>query len=160
VCCALGLCGLLLAFFSRHSPAGDKVGDKPKAEDVLKEWGFPKADGLGPYWPRNDKDAKEGKHADLASQYFEPKEPMEKVWKYYADKCDHEGKFPGTGAGTKDGTGNEKRRYMMDFSGGSQHSKVYRCTFVYNTERYTVFVQLVSGWEDQSTGVYVTAGTR
>ena len=82
VCCALGLCGLLLAFPGLRLPAEDKVGDKRKAEDVLQEWAFPKADVQGPYWPRDGKDAKEGKHADLASQSFAPKEPMEKVWKH------------------------------------------------------------------------------
>ena len=160
VCCALGLCGILLAFHGLRSPAEDKVGDKLKAEDVLKEWVFPKADVQGPYWPRNDKDAKEGKHADLASQSFEPKESMEKVWKHYADKCGHKGKFPGPGAGVKDGAGDDKARYMMNFSGGSERSKTYRCTFAYNTDRYTVFVELASGWEDHSTGAQVTVGTR
>jgi hypothetical protein len=49
---------------------------------------------------------------------------------------------------------------MMNFSGGSNRSKAYRCTVAYNTDRYTVFVELGSGWEDQSTGVEVTVGVR
>jgi hypothetical protein len=161
VCCALGLCAFVLAFLGMRSPAQDKGGDKRKAEDVLKEWVFPKADVVATYLPRNDaKDAKELGHADLASQLLVPKEPMEKVWKYYADKCGHKGKFPGPGAGVRDGTGNNKARYLMNFSGGSNRSKAYRCTFAYNTDRYTVFVELGSGWEDQSTGVEVTVGVR
>jgi hypothetical protein len=160
VCRALGLCALLLAFPGLRSPAEDKVGEKLKAEDVLTEWVFPKADVQGPYWPRNDKDTKEGKHADLASQSFEPKQPMEKVWQHYADKCGHKGKFPGPGAGVKDGAGNNKARYLMNFSGGSERNKAYRCTFAYNTDRYTVFIELASGWEDKSTGVEVTVGIR
>jgi hypothetical protein len=48
----------------------------------------------------------------------------------------------------------------MSFSGGSERNKTYRCTFAYNTDRYTVFIELASGWEDQSTGAQVTAGTR
>jgi hypothetical protein len=85
---------------------------------------------------------------------------MEKVWKHYGDKCGHKGKFPGQGANIRDGTGNKKARYLMNFSGGSQGNKAYRCTFAYKTDRYTVFVELVSGWEDQSTLVQVTVGTR
>jgi hypothetical protein len=150
----------LLAFPGLRSPAGDKVGDKLKAEDVLQEWVFPKVDVQGPYWPRNGKDAKEGKHADLASQSFAPKEPMEKVWKHYADKCGHKGKFPGPGAGVRDGAADGKARYLMSFSGGSERNKTYRCTFAYHTARYTVFVELASGWGDQSTGAQVTVGTR
>ena len=160
VCCALSVCAFLLAFLGLRSSAQDKVGDKLKAEDMLKEWVFPKAKVQGPYWPRNDKDTKQAGHTDLASQSLAPKEPMEKVWKYYADKCDHKGKFPGPGAGVRDGTGNEKARYLMSFSGGSQRNKTYRCTFAYNTDRYTVFVELASGWEDQSTAVQVTVGTK
>jgi len=157
---ALGLCALLLAFQGLRSPAQDKVTGRLKAEDVLKEWAFPKADVQGPYWPRGGKDTKEVGHADLASQSFAPKEPMEKVWKYYADKCGHKGKFPGPGAGVRGGTGNGKARYLMNFSGGSEGNKTYRCTFAYNTARYTVFVELASGWGDKSTGVQVTVGTR
>jgi hypothetical protein len=149
--CVLGLCALLLSFAGPRSSAEDKLGDKPKAEDVLKDWAFPKADALGPYWPRKDNDPKELGHADLASQSFAPKEPMEKVWKFYADKCGHKGKFPGPGGSSGDGTGNEKARYLMTFLGGANHNKVYRCTFAYNTDRYMVFVELASGWEDQST---------
>ena len=160
VCCALGLCALLLVLQGLRSPAEDKVGDKPKAEDVLNGWGFPKADVQGPYWPRNDKDTKEGKYADLASQSFEPKEPMEKVWEHYADKCGHKGKFPGPGTGVTHGAGDDKARYLMNFSGGSERNKTYRCTFAYNTDRYTVFIELASGWEEESTGVQVTVGTR
>jgi hypothetical protein len=160
VCFASYLCGLLLAFQGLRSPADDKVGDKREAEDVLQEWVFPKADVQGPYWPRKDNDAKELKHADLASQSFAPKEPMEKVWKHYADKCGHKGKFPGPGACVKDGAGNDTARYLMTFSGGSEASKMYRCIFAYNTDRYTVFIELASGWEAQSTGVEVTVGTR
>jgi hypothetical protein len=160
VCCVLGLCALLLAIQGLRSPAEDQVGDKLKAEDVLKEWVFPKAEVQGPYWPRKDNDAKELKHADLASQWFAPKESMDKVWKYYADKCGHKGKFPGPGAGVKDGAGNNKARYLMNFSGGSERNKTYRGTFAYNTDRYTVFIELASGWEDESTGVQVTVGTR
>jgi hypothetical protein len=119
-----------------------------------------KADVQGPYWPRNDKDTKEGKHADLASQSFEPEQPMEKVWQHYADKCGHKRKFPGPGAGVKDGAGNNKARYLMNFSGGSERNKTYRCTFGYNTDRYTDFIELASGWEDKSTGVEVTVGIR
>ena len=158
--CAFGLSGLLLAFPALRSPAEDRVGDRRKAEDVLQEWVFPRADVQGPYWPRKDNDARELKHPDLASQSFAPKEPMEKVWKHYAEKCGHKGKFPGPGAGVRDGTGNDKARYLMNFSGGSERNKTYRCTFAYNTDRYTVFVELASGWEDQSTGVEVTVGTR
>jgi hypothetical protein len=158
VCCALGLCALLLALQGLRSSARDKAGDTLKAEDVLKEWGFPKADVQGPYWPRNDKDTME--HADLANQSLTAKESMENVWKYYAEKCGHKGKFPGPGAGVRDGTSNEKGHYLMNFSGGSQRAKAYRCTFAFNTHRYTVFVELTSGWEDQSTAVQVTVGTR
>jgi hypothetical protein len=155
VCCALAL-----AFDGLCSSAQEKVGDKVKAEDVLKEWVFPKADVQGPYWPRNDKDTKQIGYTDLACQSFAPKEPMEKVWKFYADKCGHTGKFPGPGGVVRDGTGIDKARYLMSFSGGSERSKAYRCTFAYNTDRYTVFVELASGWEDQSTGVEVTVGTK
>lgn len=158
VWCALGLCVLLLAFQGLRSSARDKAGDKVKAEDVLKEWVFPKADVQGPYWPRSDKDFK---HADLASQSLAPEQPMEKVWKYYADKCGYKNKFPGPGAAVRDGTGDEKARYLMNFlGGGAEHNKTYRCTFTYNTDRYTVFVELASGWEDRSTAVQVTVGTR
>lgn len=115
VWCALGLCVLLLAFQGLRSSARDKAGDKVKAEDVLKEWVFPKADVQGPYWPRSDKDFK---HADLASQSLAPEQPMEKVWKYYADKCGYKNKFPGPGAAVRDGTGDEKARYLMNFLGG------------------------------------------
>jgi hypothetical protein len=158
VWCALGLSALLLAVQGLRSSARDKAGDTLKAEDVLKEWGFPKADVQGPYWPRNDKDTKE--HADLANQALTAKEQMEKVWKYYADKCGHKGKFPGPGAGVRDGTGTSKARYLMNFSGGCEGHKAYRCTFAYHTDRYTVFVELSSGWADQSTGVQVTVGTK
>jgi hypothetical protein len=154
----LGLCVLLVIFPGVRSTAQEKVGGKLKAEDVLKDWVFPKVEVQGPYWPRNDNAA--GGYPDLANQGFAPKEPMEKVWKFYADKCGHKGQFPGQGAGIRDGTGNEKARYLMNFSGGNQRHKAYRCTFAYNTDRYTVFVELASGWEDQSTGVEVTVGTR
>jgi hypothetical protein len=158
--CAVGLCALLLALRGQRSPTEEKDGPKLKAEDVLKEWVFPKAEVHGPYWPRNDKDAKELGHADLASQSLAPQESMEKVWKYYADKCGHKGKFPGPGVGVREGTGNEKARYLMNFSGGADGNKAYRCTFTYNTDRYTVFIELGSGWQDPSTGVQVTVGTR
>ena len=160
VLCTLGVCAVLLAFLGFRSPVRDRVVDKPKAEGLLKEWVFPRADVQGPYWPRGGKDTKEVGHADLASQSFAPKEPMEKVWKYYADKCGHKGNFPGLGAGVRDGTGNSEARYLMNFSGGSERTKTYRCTFAYNTDRYTVFVELTSGWEDQSTAVEVTLGTK
>lgn len=158
VCCGLGLCALLLAVNGLRSSAQDKGADKLKAEDVLKEWVFPKADVHGRFWPRNEKDPKG--HADLATQWLASKEPMEKVWKYYADKCGHTKKFPGAGAVIIDGSGNEKSRYLMNFSGGSEGNKAYRCSFAYNTDRYTVFVELASGWKDQSTAVHVTIGTR
>ena len=158
--CAVGLCALLVAFQSLRSQAQDKVGDKPKAEDVLKEWAYPKVDVQGPYWPKNDADGKEGRHADLASQSLAPPDPMEKVWKHYAEKCGHKGKFPGPGTVTRDGSGTEKSRCLMNFSGGSERNKAYRCTFAYNTDRHTVFVELVSGWDDKSTSVQVTVGTR
>jgi hypothetical protein len=161
VCCALGLCALFLAFQGLRSSAQEKVGGKQKAVDVLKEWEFPKAEVHGPYWPRtDDKVAKELAHLDLANQWQAPKEPMERVWKYYADKCGHKGKFPGPGAAHRAGTGNEKARYLMNFAGGSNRSQSYRCTFAYNTDRYMVFVHLVSSWEDQVTSVDVTVGTR
>src|SRR5262249_19231021 len=124
--CALGLCALSLAFQGLRSPAEDKVGDKRKAQDVLQEWGFAKADLRGPVRPRNGKDARDPKHADLASQSFAPKEPMEKVWQHYADKCSHKGKFPGPGAGVKDGACNDKARFLINFSGGSERNKTYR----------------------------------
>ena len=158
--CTLGVCAVLLAFLGFRSPVRDRVVDKPKAEGLLKEWVFPRADVQGPYSPRNDQDTKEVGYSDLASQCLAPAEPMEKVWKFYADKCGHKGNFPGPGAGVRDGTGNSEARYLMNFSGGSERTKTYRCTFAYNTDRCTVFVELTSGWQDQSTAVEVTLGTK
>jgi hypothetical protein len=151
---ALGVFALSVAFQGMSSPAQEKGGRKLKAEDVLKEWVFPEAEVHGPNWPRDDE------HADLANAWFAPKEPMEKVWKYYAGRCGHKGKFPGPGAGSRAGTGNDKARYLMTCSGGSNRSKTYRCTFAYNTGRYMVFVELASDWEGESTAVEVTVGTR
>jgi hypothetical protein len=154
------LIGLVIALWGSSAAAQEKAGPKLKVEVVLKEWFLPKADVQGPFWPRKEKGSGDIAYTDMASQSLGAKEPMEKVWRFYADKCGHKGKFPGQGAGVRDGTGNEKARYLMSFSGGSERNKAYRCTFAYNTDRYTVFVEVASGWDEPSTGVHVTVATR
>jgi hypothetical protein len=150
------LIALCIALSGVNSLAQENAGPNLKAEHVLKEWVFPKAEAQGPFSPRGDK----APATDLASQSLGAKEPMAKVWKYYADKCGHKEKFPGKGAGVRDGTGNTKARYLMNFSGGSERAKAYRCTFAYNTDRYTVFVEIASGWDDPTTGIELTVATR